>query len=150
MAFSLVNADRSRQVQMNSRRDTVASGMEPQADWEHLPPVPGTVIRRDDIDVGFSPRHPKRGRRYLVVDVRNGRVRVVPLCSEGQGVVVPGGTFANPIVEGVFVRWSTTISFAGALPSQDDEHIDKAILDAVRRQWSQAAGRMSEPGVGGT
>jgi hypothetical protein len=100
-----------------------------------LAPVCGTIIRRDDIDTGFSPHNPKERRRYLVIEVRNRRVRVVPLCSEGPGVFIEPETLKDESARGYFIRWSTTPSYDEAAASAEDEHVRSSLVDEVREQW---------------
>lgn len=100
-----------------------------------LPPIRGTVLRRDDSETGFSPENPKQSRRYLVIDVHGDRVRMVPLCTEGPGVFLEAGTLENDEVSGYFIRWSTTVTVAQAAASSDDEHAPAALVEQVRAQW---------------
>ena len=124
---------------MAVRRGYRDAPMETHDLWDPLPPLLGTVIRRDDAVTDFSPQDPKCGRRYLVIHVANGRVRVVPLCTAGPGVHIEPGTLKDETVEGYFIRWSADISYEQAAASVDDEHIDPEILAAVRRQWRTEA-----------
>jgi hypothetical protein len=106
-----------------------------------LLPVVGGIIRLDDVDTGFSPQNPKEGRRYVVIEVRNARVRVVPFCRKARaGIFIEPGTLSDPEASGWFIRWSANISADLAERAEHVEHLAMHHVEKVRSQWLAAPG----------
>lgn len=98
------------------------------------PPIPGEILKLDDIETGFSKKNRKQNRPYLVIGAAGLRVRVVPQSTDTErGVLVPAGTL-HGLSEGCFLAWATTIPLSLALAAPCIGHLPDPYLAAALEQ----------------